>query len=104
MSFIESKLKFVLIIFAFLSTASGGVFWVDGRYAKADEQVELEKRVSIQELNQQLRVAVDEYYFLKQQLRKYPDDADLKEKVDEAKAFVDGIKQQIKDKKELKPI
>lgn len=95
----ESRLKLALVVIAFLSSVGGGVAWVDGRYAKADAHVELEKRVSVQELNHQLRAALDEYYFLKKQLRKHPEDEDLKEKVDEARAHVDDIKQQIKEKR-----
>lgn len=86
------------MIIAFVTSISGGVVWIDDRYAKADDQTKLSIRVDIQELRHQLRTALDEYYFLRKQSRAYPDDMDLKEKVDEAKTHVNDLKTMIKEK------
>jgi hypothetical protein len=98
MEFLEKHMKFILLGFAFISTVGGGLMAIDGRYAKADEHIALEKRVSLSELKTQLRAALDEYYFLKKQLRAHPEDEDLKEKVAEAKEHVDDLKDAIKAK------
>jgi hypothetical protein len=93
-------MKFIILIFAFVSTVGGGMITLDGRYAKAEDHKALEVRVSIGELKSQLRAALDEYYFLKKQLRAHPEDEDLKEKVAEAKEHVDDLKEAIKKKKD----
>jgi hypothetical protein len=98
MEFLEKHMKMILLVFAFVSTVGGGILTIDSRYAKADDHKALEVRVSISELKAQLRSALDEYYFLKKQLRKNPDDVDLKEKVAEAKEHVDDLKATIKAK------
>lgn len=102
MGWLESKLKVFLVVMSALSTAGGSILWIDGRYAKAAEVVQMERRLDITELKQQLRVATDEYYFLRGQLRKYPEDLELKEKVDEAKEQVDQIRSRIKKLKETR--
>lgn len=99
MEFLEKNMKLVLLGFAFVSTIGGGMLALDGRYAKAGEHITLENRVSLNELQDQLRAAFDEYYFQKKQLRKYPDDEELIEKVAEAKQHVDDLKETIKKKK-----
>lgn len=92
---IRSVLLVATTAIALISSAVGAVVYVDARYAKSDQVEVLEKRVSLQELRAQLRTALEEYYFLKQQSRKYPDDLDLKEKVKQADQAVQDIKEQI---------
>jgi len=99
MEFLEKNMKMILLVFAFVSTVGGGMLTIDSRYAKADDHSALEVRVTLSELQAQLRSAVDEYYFQKKQLRKHPDDEELIEKVAEAKQHVDDLKEAIKAKK-----
>lgn len=98
MEFLEKNMKMVLLTFAFVSTVGGGLLALDGRYAKAEEHQALEKRVTLSELLDQLRAALDEYYFQKKQLRKHPEDEELMEKVIEAKTHVDDLREAIKKK------
>ena len=100
MEFLEKHMKFIILIFGFISTVGGALIAVDGRYAKAEDHAALEVRVSIGELKTQLRAALDEYYFLKKQLRAHPDDEDIKEKVAEAKEHINDLKEAIKSKKD----
>ena len=98
MEFLEKNMKTVLLTFAFVSTIGGGMIALDGRYAKAEDHSALESRVSLNELQDQLRSALDEYYFQKKQLRKHSGDEELMEKVAEAKQHVDDLKELIKKK------
>lgn len=86
----------ITTILGFIGTLAGGVFWVDDRYAKASEVEQLEERLTLAELKDQLRLALEEYHFLKSQSRKYPDDEDIKEELAEAKETVKDLKDQIK--------
>jgi hypothetical protein len=79
-----------------LGTAYAGVNWVDSRYAKAEQVVSLDKKLMLVELRQQLRTALEEYYFLRQQARKYPQDLDIQRELEDAKEAVDLIKEKIK--------
>lgn len=80
------------------STVVGGVIWIDSRYAHAEELQTLEERVELNELKDQLRNALDELHFWRQQARKYPDDEEVQDEVDTAKELVDEIKEKIKSK------
>lgn len=78
-------------------TIIGGIIYVDDRYAKAEELVEVKKDVSLIELKDQLRIAQEEYYFLKKQSRKYPDDEDIAEELVEIKVVIKDLKESIKE-------
>ena len=86
----------ITTILGFIGTLAGGVFWVDDRYAKAADVAEIEQRLTLAELKDQLRLAQEEYHFLKSQSRKYPDDEDLKDELADAKEVVDDLKDKIK--------
>lgn len=90
----------ITTILGFIGTLATGVFWIDDRYAKAEQVEELDKRVTLAELKDQLRIAQEEYFFLKSQERKYPDDLDIKEQLAEAKEVVDNLKERIRKYKE----
>jgi len=86
----------ITTILGFIGTISAGVFWVDDRYAKASTLAQLEERLTLSELNDQLRTAQEELFFLRSQARKYPDDLDVAYQLEEAKAVVKEIKDKIK--------
>jgi hypothetical protein len=90
----------ITTILGFIGTLATGVFWIDDRYAKAEQVEELDKRVTLSELKDQLRLALEEYYFLKKQARKYPDDEDIQRELEEAKSVVDDLKEKIKNYKD----
>lgn len=95
--FLKSNVGLVLSLIALSSSAVGGVMWVDGRYAKASAVEELEERVTLAELKDQLRTATEEYFFLRQQARKYPDDQEIQDELEDAKELVDSLKKQIEE-------
>jgi hypothetical protein len=100
MSWKETLRSNILLITAAIGltgSAAGGLAWVDSRYAKADDVTELENRVELNELKDQLRTALEEYHWLRQQARKYPDDQDILDERDEAKDVVDDLKNRIKE-------
>lgn len=74
----------------------GGVMYVDARYAKADTVSDLSVEVQILELRAQLREAQEEYFFLKKQARRYPDDEDIRDELFEVKQAIIDIKDFIK--------
>jgi len=96
---IKSILVVATTLFAIIGSIVAGYGFLDERFANAQDVEQLEKRVTLAELTTSLRTALEEYYFLKQQLRKYPDDAELTDKVKEAKDHVDTLKEQIKQYK-----
>jgi len=71
------------------------VFYIDGRYAHATTVQKLEKRVELNELRDLYKTALDNQYFYRDQLRKYPLDEDLKSKLNEAETEVKDLKQLI---------
>lgn len=100
LSTIRNNIVAITAILGFLGTIGGGITWIDNRYAYADQVRELEGRITLAELKDQLRRAQEEYYFLKKQSRKYPDDQEIKDELVEAKEAVDNLKEKIKRSKE----
>ena len=86
----------ITAILGFIGTISAGIFSIDDRYAKADVVQQLEERVTLSELKDQLQAALEEYHFLKKQSRKYPDDREIADELHDAKEVVDNIKEKIK--------
>lgn len=97
---VRSILLVVVTCFGLVGSIFAGYLHIDTKYAEASEVEQLEQRVSLQELFASLRIAQDEYFFLKSQLRKYPDDEELEERVEDARRVVDELKRQIKRLKE----
>lgn len=95
---IRSILLVIITIFGITGSIATGYGFLDSRFAHAEDVEKLEKRVTLAELKTSLRTALEEYYFLKQQQRKYPEDVELAERVTEAKKIVDDLREQIKKK------
>lgn len=83
---------------ALFGSAFAGYTYIDDRYALAEEVKKIEKRLTLSELRESLRLVLDEYYFLKSQIRKYPDDEDIKDQLKDVKVRVDNLREQIKER------
>lgn len=94
---VKTVVATVSAIIGLAGTIFGGVIWIDTRYAKADTVVLIEKRLTVAEIRDQLRAALDEYYFLRKQVRKYPNDIEIQDALREAKDHVDDLKKQLKE-------
>ena len=98
---IKSILVVITTALAIVGSVVSGYGFIDTKYAKAADVVQLEKRLSLSELQSSLRLVLDELYFLKKQIRKYPEDIEIKEQLDEVKIEVKDLKDQIKLKKKI---
>jgi hypothetical protein len=96
---LKSNLSIFTAVAAVLGPSFGALNWVDNRYAKASQVNALELRVSINELKAQLRAAQEELIFWRQQARKYPDDADVKDSLKEAEESVTDLKKKLEEQK-----
>ena len=98
---IKSILIVITTALAIVGSIVSGYGFIDTKYAKAADVVKLEKRLSLSELQSSLRLVLDEFYFLKKQIRKYPEDVEIKEQLDDVKVEVKDLKDQIKLKKKI---
>jgi hypothetical protein len=96
------KLKELSVIVGIITGASAisiglvqGALALDGRYAKAEEQQKLEKRVTLNELRDLYNQALEDYYDRKKLSKKFPEDDELKEGLEKAKKVVDRIEKQM---------
>lgn len=94
----RSVLLVITACIAIFGSMFTGYLYIDGRYALAEEVRELEKRLTLSELRDSLRLAQDELFFLKSQNRKYPDDQDIKDQLKDVEAKVKDLKEQIKER------
>jgi hypothetical protein len=92
---IRSLVITVSAILALLGTVLGGYTYIDDRYALAETVDKLEERLTLSELKDSLRLALDELFFLKSQARKYPDDEEIKDQLKAVQERVDDLKRQI---------
>ena len=73
----------------------------DSRYAQAtevDQKIQkVENRLTLAELRQLTRAAQEEVFFYRDQMKKYPRDQDVKDKLKEAEETLADLKKQIKD-------
>ena len=96
MESLKAKLGIAAVAVSLLTAGVGGVASIDNRYAKAKAVQGIAKDVELLELRDQLREAQQEYFFLRKQVRKYPNDEELKFELEEVKQAVEDIRQQIK--------
>lgn len=95
MNKIKEHLNSIIFLLTIIGSVVGGLTYIEGKFALADDVKELEQRVSLSELKQIYNEALKNLYFYRDQLRKYPDDVDLKSKLKESEVDVKGIKDQI---------
>lgn len=92
--------KKITSILALISVVFGGFFFLEARHAPISAFQELEQRVTLQELKRLLREAEEEMYHYKKLNRKYPEDADIAQKLQEAIERVNDLKERIKNREE----
>lgn len=89
-----------------LAAASGVLYgastYFDKKYASVEQLVKLEKRVTLAEMEDLLKEALENLYFYRDQQRKYPTDEDIKTKLKESEDEVKDLKESIKKEKEKK--
>jgi hypothetical protein len=85
-------------VLAIIGSIATGVWHLDTRYAMAGEFQKLEQRVLMNELNQSYRDIWAEVLYLRKQLRKYPDDQDIKDQLEKAEQELKRLKDLLKKK------
>lgn len=95
-SSIKSILVVITTVFAIIGSIVTGYGFIDEKYARASDVAKIEKRLSLSELRDSLRLSLDELYFLKKQIRKYPEDEEIQEQLKEVRAEVNDLKEQIR--------
>jgi len=75
-------------------------FFMDNRHASSTSFNRLAVAVSTNKLENTLHKALENLYFYRDQLRKYPNDDKIKKKLEEAEDEVKNIKDRIKKLKE----
>jgi hypothetical protein len=93
---VKSILVVATTVIALFGSVFAGYVHIDNRYALAADVKKIEKKLTLVELKDSLRLALDELYFLKSQIRKYPDDEEIKEQLDDVKERVKDLKDQVK--------
>ena len=78
-------------VIAALPLAYGMVEFTDKRYVQASNNERLERRVVRNEITYLYHQALSNYYFLLDQSNKYPDNKEIKHKLDEAKRKVEEL-------------
>jgi len=93
---IKSILVVATTVIALFGSIFAGYLHIDTKYALAADVVKIEKRLTLSELRDSLRLSLDELYFLKSQIRKYPNDEEIKDQLKDITAEVKDLKEQIK--------
>jgi len=92
--------KKISAVLGLCATLFAGFFFLDARHASVKSVAKLEKRVSLQELRRLLREAEEEMYHYRKLHRKYPDDQEIKERLEEAEERVADLKERIKKRED----
>jgi hypothetical protein len=74
-------------------------FFLDARYASAEDLKRLERDVEYQRVVQRYETATDLYFQYKALRAKYPNDTELKEELKEVKSRRDGLKEKLESYK-----
>lgn len=98
---IVSNIKNIATLVTALA-AAGGTFYgaqayLNKTYASVNQVEKLEIRLSLQELKELRNESLEELFFWRKQVRKNPDDIDVKKKLKEAEEYVEDVKRQIKE-------
>lgn len=98
---IVTNVRNVALLVTALAGAVGTFFglqtYLDTTYASTESVVKLEKRLSLQELKDLQKEALEELYFWRKQGRKNPNDLEVKTRLIEAEEYVEDIKKQIRE-------
>jgi len=90
-----NKVKQLSGIFGLVGMLATAIYFVETRYALAEDQAKLVKRLTIYELVDLKRQAQKSKYFLKDQSRKYPTDEEIKKELDKALEEIKNLDKQI---------
>lgn len=80
----KTHLAIVAGICSLVGLLVGGIWQLDLRHASADDMRDLVQRVAANEKAQLRRDIQAEIYFLRSQLRKYPNDEELRDQLERA--------------------
>lgn len=95
--------KIAIATFTLLfSTVITSFFYIEERFAKADDLKKIEIRLEINEIQTLYKTALENLYFYRDQSRKYPDDVKVKKKLDAAEEEVTDLKDLLKAAKKEK--
>ena len=86
------KVSQLSTILGLIGSIVAATWLIDERYALSKELTSLEVRVKLNELQNLEHKIKEHIYFLKRQLRHYPDDIELKEELEEAKEELKELK------------
>lgn len=99
---LKDNLSTIGILVGLLSTLSGGYVYIDTRYALASDHRKTEellaqtnKKLNLFELKLLYQSALDNLYYFRKKAREYPDDTDIKQKLEEAQRQLDNVDAQI---------
>ena len=87
----------ITALFAAGSSIFGIHSYLDTTYASVAEVEKLKKRLTLTELRDLLKEGLNNLYFYRSQVRKYTDDQELQDKLNEAEDDVKDLKDQIKE-------
>ena len=93
----------LVVIGMIASMITAAIVWADSRFSNKDEvarlaegQKKLEKRVSLNETIALRKEAILDMYFQRDLHRKYPDNQEIKDRLEESEALVKELTEQIK--------
>ena len=95
----STLVKYILSLAALVSLVFSVFFFVENRYASRDDYVKLEKRISVNELQQLLKESLENMYFYRKLERENPDDLEIRRKLRQAEEEVDSLKKRIEELK-----
>jgi hypothetical protein len=86
----------LVTIITLIAMCFGGFFYMEDRYAKADDVKKIEHKLTMMQLEELYRKALDNKYFWVDQNKKYPHDPEIHQKMSDAMDEVSNISDQIK--------
>ncbi len=97
---LNDRIKLIGGLIGLIGITFSVFFFMDNRHVSSISFSRLAVTVSTNKLENTLHKALENLYFYRDQLRKYPDDDKLKKKLEEAEDEVKNIKERIKKLKE----
>ncbi len=92
----NDTIKNILNVVAIITVVFSGFFFIESRYTLQQEFAELVSRVDLDELQDLLKEALEDLYYWRSMSRKYPDDLEIKKKLEEAEENVKDLKERIR--------
>ena len=93
----STMVKYLLSLAAVVSMVFSVFFFVENRYASKEDYVKLEKRLSLNELQQLLKDALENMYFYRKLARENPEDREISRKLIVAEEEVSRLKKRIEE-------